>query len=53
MNREPSAVSLLAVHSLSENFFDARAEVERTRLVVWMILAAVLALERLPRSMRS
>lgn len=41
------------VHSLSEDFFDARAEVERTRLVVWMILAAVLAIERVPRSVRS
>jgi len=38
------------VHSQSENFLDARAEVERTRLLVWMLLAAVLALERLPRS---
>lgn len=37
-------------HSLTENFLDARAEVERTRLVVWMVLAAVLAVERLPRS---
>lgn len=35
------------VHSLSENFLDARAEVERTRLIVWMIFAAALALERL------
>ena len=41
------------VHSLSQNFFDARADVERIRLVVWMILAAILALERLPRSVRS
>ena len=38
------------VHSLSENFFDARAAVERTRLIVWMTLAASLALDRLPRS---
>ena len=38
------------VHSLSENFFDARAAVERTRLIVWMILAATLVLDRLPQS---
>ena len=37
------------VHSLSENYLDARAEVERTRLLVWMVMAAALALERLPR----
>jgi hypothetical protein len=36
-------------HSLTENFLDARVEVERTRLVVWLVLAAVLALERLRR----
>lgn len=38
------------VHSGSENFLDARAEVERTRLLVWMILAAALALHRLSRT---
>ncbi len=37
------------VHSMSENFLDARAEVDRTRLIVWMVLAAVLAVERLSR----
>ncbi len=36
-------------HSLTENFLDARVEVERTRLMVWMILAAALALARLSR----
>ena len=36
------------MHSGSEDFLDARAEVERTRLIVWMILAAALALHRLP-----
>lgn len=38
------------VHSMSENFLDARAYVERTRLVVWFFLAAALALERLAQS---
>ncbi len=42
-----------AVHSLTENFFDARAAVERTRLIVWMFLAAALALDRLPRFARA
>ena len=37
------------IHSLSEHYLDARAEVERTRLLVWMVMAAALALERLPR----
>ena len=36
-------------HSASEDFLDARPEVERTRLLVWMILAAALALQHLPR----
>ncbi len=40
----------LVVHSASENFLDARAEVERTRLLVWMVLAAACALQRLPRA---
>lgn len=34
------------VHSASENFLDARSEVERTRLVVWGLFAAALSLER-------
>lgn len=47
-----SACMLLAlegflIHSQSENFFDARVAVERTRLIVWMLLAAALALDRL------
>jgi O-antigen ligase len=41
------ALEGFAAHSLSENFFDARAAVERTRLIVWMFLAAALALDRL------
>lgn len=38
------------LHSASENFLDARADVERTRLIVWMCLAAALAVAQLPRS---
>ncbi len=38
------------VHSVSENVLEARAEVERTRLLVWMVLAAACALQRLPRA---
>ena len=37
------------VHSASENFLDARPEVERTRLLVWMILAGALGVQRLIR----
>ncbi len=40
------AVAGFLVHSVSENFLDARAEVERTRVIVWMVFAAVLAVER-------
>ena len=43
------ALTGFLVHSFSENFIDARAEVERTRLLVWIVMAAALALERLPR----
>ena len=38
------------VHSVSENVLEARAEVERTRLLVWMVLAAACALHRLPKA---
>ena len=38
------------VHSASENYLDARADVERTRLIVWMCLAAALAVAQWPRS---
>lgn len=41
------ALTGFLVHSISEDFLNARAEVERTRALVWMILAAVLALQRL------
>lgn len=44
------AVGGFFVHSLSQNFLDARVDVERMRLLVSMMLAAVLALERLPRT---
>lgn len=37
------------LHSLSEDYLDARAEVERTRLLVWMCFGAGLAVVRLPR----
>ena len=43
------ALAGFMVHSVSENFLDARADVERTRLVVWIVFASVLALERLSR----
>lgn len=43
------ACTSFLLHSLSENFLDSRAQVERTRLVVWMLLSAALVLERLPR----
>ena len=45
------ALAGFMVHSLSENYFNARDAVERTRLIVWMILAASLALDRLPRQL--
>jgi len=38
------------LHSVSEDFLDARADVERTRLIVWMCFGAALAVARLPRS---
>ena len=38
------------LHSASEDFLDARADVERTRLIVWMCFGAALAVARLPRS---
>jgi O-antigen ligase len=44
------ALAGFLAHSLTENFFDARVAVERTRLIVWMFLAAALALDRLSRS---
>lgn len=34
------------VHSASENFLDARSDVERTRLVIWGLFAAALSMER-------
>src|SRR5262245_48441233 len=48
-SRQTSLGILLALegftaHSLPENFFDARARADRIRLLVWMILAAALAL---------
>ena len=43
------ALTAFVVHSISEDFLDARAEVERTRLIVWMVFAAVLAVARLSR----
>ena len=33
-------------HSVSENFLDARSDVERTRLVVWGLFAAALSIAR-------
>lgn len=44
------AVFGFLVHSVTENFLDSRAEVERTRLLVWMVFAAACALQRLPRA---
>jgi O-antigen ligase len=37
------AVLAFMAHSFSENFLDARVQVERTRLIVWMVFAAALA----------
>jgi hypothetical protein len=41
------------VRSLSDVLIDAFVAVERTRLIVWMFLAAALALDRLPRLARA
>lgn len=35
-------------HSASENFLDARPDLDRTRLLVWTMLAAAVAVHRLP-----
>lgn len=40
----------LSLHSFTEDFLDARADVERTRLFVWMFFAASLALHRLSQA---
>jgi hypothetical protein len=37
-------------HSMTENFWMARIQVERTRLLVWLTFALILALSRLPYS---
>lgn len=42
------AILAFLVHSATENFLDARPHVERTRLLVWFILAAACALQRVP-----
>lgn len=41
------------LHSVSEDFLASRAEVERTRLIVWMCFAAALAVARPPRTPRT
>lgn len=47
------ALVAFLLHSLSEDYFEARADVERTRLIVWMCFAAAVAVARLPRTART
>ena len=44
------AVVAFLLHSVFEDYFAARADVERTRLIVWMCFAAALAVARLQRT---
>lgn len=44
------AVAGYLAHSQSQHFLDARVDVERQRLLLSMLLAAILALQRLPKT---